>query len=1016
MRRQPARRRIPGPRPPDRIGSMIARSHGTMAALLVIALWLLPAIAFALDPKAPFQNYRFDHWGTDEGLPQISVGTLAQGRLGYLWVGTQNGIARFDGNRFTIFDRASSGVDTTLPTSSLATSDGRVWFGTPRGVLWIGNGAVHEVSNGGKLVSIRDLAQDASGRVLAATDAGLFVVDDDRLQALAGVPGPALALAQDGAIVWVGGRGVVTRIDGATRQRITLPDPSLSVRRIIRDGGRLWLGTASGLKWLDLATHTLMDVPQAGTEAIGSLLLDTDGNLWVGSVDHLRRRFPDGSWETVSDGDLFAQPWIDSIFEDREGGLWLGSRTQSLTRLRDSAISRIGAREGLADPFVWALLRERSGSLLLGTSHGLFRVGSDGIPQAVAADTLAHQQIYSLDGDHDGSVWIGIRDGGVAILREDKVTTPPGLSALAGRTITSVQSDGGTGYWIATLDGLYGYRNGTLRPLGPHDGSAAARIRTLLPQAANEALVGTEAGIFRLRGDTLSRLPGSEALASAFVTRMAWVHPGLLAIATMDHGLGFWHDGRMLLLGKADGLPSDNGWTLDIAGTHLYVASIDGVYRLPLADLPDPTATRARHGLTTQVVVDGSQRGSNGRRFGCCNGGGDGRSLHEGAMLWFASSAGAVRLDTAALPPPADPPATAIERVRNGDQDIPGTVPVVLAGDSRDLEIHYTGLSLVDSARLEFRYRLDGYDDHWQFAGQRRTAYFTHLPPGQYEFRVQARPAFAQWGADVTPLTIEVRPRWHERAWVRITAFALLLLTLAGAWLRYGSNLRRRARELRQAVDERTSELVNANARLATLSRTDSLTGLANRRALDTDAAGGPRDWTGAVLLIDLDHFKRVNDEHGHARGDEVLVAMGDAIRANTLGDDLLLRWGGEEFLIISHRLDLDTALLLAERIRDAIATRRFRGHDGRPLQVTCSAGAASLPAHPLRRGDLEASIAVADHALYRAKHEGRDRAFAVGLPADATISVSGDLRHDIERLDAMGRLIWRAAPRTGQR
>ncbi|MBS0577068.1 MAG: diguanylate cyclase [Proteobacteria bacterium] len=1018
MRRKPTATRHRRHCRPDCHGRPAAWRPGVAWVLLAVLAWSLwPGLAFALDPKVPFQHYRFDHWGTDEGLPQISVATLAQGRLGYLWIGTQNGIARFDGNRFTVFDRASSGVDTTLPTSSLAAADGRVWFGTPRGVLWIADDGVHEVGNGGRLVSIRDLAQDADGRILAANDAGLFVVHDDRLQAVPEVAAPALSLAQDGGVVWVGGRGSVTRVDGERSQRIALPDPALQVRRITRDGARLWLGTASGLKWLDLDTHTLMDVPQAGNEAIDSLLLDKDGNLWVGSVDHLRRRYPDGRWETVADGDLFTQPWIDAIFEDREGGLWLGSRAQSLTRLRDSAISRIGAREGLSDPFVWSLLRERDGTLLLGTSHGLAGIGTDGLPLAAgAADALAHQQIYSLDADPDGSVWIGTRDGGVTIRRDGILATPAALAPLAGQTVTAVQRAGDDGHWIATLNGLHDYRNGVLRPLGPHDGSAAAKVRTILPLSASAALVGTEAGIFRLQGEQLSRLPGTEALAASFVTRMAWVRPGLLAIATMDHGLGFWRDGRLLLLAKADGLPSSNGWTLDVVGAYLYVASIDGVYRIALADLPDPAATTPRRSLSAQVVIDGSQRGSNGRRFGCCNGGGDGRSLREGNILWFASGAGAVRLDTAALPPPAAAPATAIERVRNDTRDFSGAAPIVLAGDSRDLEIHYTGLSLVDSARLEFRYRLDGYDDDWHVAGQRRTAYYTHLPPGHYQFRVQARPAFADWGADVTPLSITVASRWHERTWVRLCALALLLLVVGTTLWRHNGRLRRRARELRQAVDERTAELVAANARLADLSRTDSLTGLANRRALDTTTADGPRQWTGAVLLIDLDHFKRVNDEHGHAHGDEVLVAMGEALRANTRGDDLVLRWGGEEFLVVSHRLDIDTALLLAERIRDTLAARRFRGHDGRPMQVTCSIGAASLPVHPHRSGDLEASIALADHALYRAKHEGRDRALAASVPADAAIAATGDLRHDIERLDALGLLIWRTSPKPAAR
>jgi diguanylate cyclase (GGDEF)-like protein len=211
-------------------------------------------------------------------------------------------------------------------------------------------------------------------------------------------------------------------------------------------------------------------------------------------------------------------------------------------------------------------------------------------------------------------------------------------------------------------------------------------------------------------------------------------------------------------------------------------------------------------------------------------------------------------------------------------------------------------------------------------------------------------------------------------------------------------------------VDDRTVELREANTALEKLSRTDSLTGLANRRALDTHAPGPERNWSGAVLLIDLDHFKRVNDDHGHARGDQVIMALGDILRANTRSDDRVLRWGGEEFLIVSHRLDIDVALILAERIRSALAEHRFRAHDGKALHVTCSIGIAPLPAHATRAGDLDASIALADFALYRAKRDGRNRVCAVTLPSEASPGVSqGDLREEAERLDALGKLQWRS-------
>ena len=136
------------------------------------------------------------------------------------------------------------------------------------------------------------------------------------------------------------------------------------------------------------------------------------------------------------------------------------------------------------------------------------------------------------------------------------------------------------------MDGLYRYRDDVLRTFGPTGGVPAAKVRTILPQTPDDVLIGTEAGIFRVQGEHVARLPGTESLSGTFVPRMAWLRPDLLAITTMDRGLGLLRDGKLLLLGPDAGIPSANGWTLDVIGNYLYASSIDGAYRIALSDLP----------------------------------------------------------------------------------------------------------------------------------------------------------------------------------------------------------------------------------------------------------------------------------------------------------------------------------------------------------------------------------------------------------------------------------------------
>ena len=260
-----------------------------VAAFACVLLAMLCAPVSALDPQAAFNHYRLDHWGVDEGLPQISVLSITQGRLGYLWVGTQNGIGRFDGNHFSKYDRATTGVDTTLAACALATADGLIWFGTPRGVLNISGETVTAIDAGDSLIEVVALAQTAQGDLLAASASGVHSVERGRLVAVPELHDPAHSLLRDGDDVWIGGTGAITRLRARIPERITLPDRTLKILHIARGGDVLWLGTQSGLRRYDPRTGALDTVAEPGAGAIESLLIDRGGNLWVSTLEHLMR-------------------------------------------------------------------------------------------------------------------------------------------------------------------------------------------------------------------------------------------------------------------------------------------------------------------------------------------------------------------------------------------------------------------------------------------------------------------------------------------------------------------------------------------------------------------------------------------------------------------------------------------------------------------------------------------------------------------------------------------------------
>lgn len=940
--------------------------------LAVLILLLLAPLVHALSPQTRLRDYAQDRWGVEDGLPQLSVLSITEDAQGYLWVGTQNGLARFDGLRFTVFDRARTGIDTTFIAHALLDDAGQLWFGTPRGVLRMAAGQLEVVDSEPAQLSVNALAQGADGRILVGTDLGLFVVEGGavRISGLVGEAVYGLHTCADGSLL-VGLRGAVVQLeDGAERQRWTLPDAELRVQRLAQTGALWWLGTQDGLWQLESGSGALsQSQPALRGQSVEALLVDGDGQLWVGASAALLRRTADGLWAEAGVDEALERPWVHALYEDRRGDLWLGTHRESLVRWANSAVRWLGSRDGLHDDFVWSVLPDASGGAWVGTSSGLQQMDAAGrfAPDATGG-RLPQAHVYNLAYATDGRLLVGTR-GGLAVRGRDGVlTVPPELAPLAREQINAL-APVGDAIWIGTLGGLYRWQDGGLAMLGPPPGSADARIRSILPLDQGALLLGTEGGVRQFRDGRIEAVPWAAPLEQQFVSRLKWLRPNLLGIATLDSGLGLMQDGKLLLLTPEHGLPTRNGWTLDVLGDYLYVGSINGVYRLALDALPDPRAPPALLRVDAEQVIRGRGR-ARSHRLGCCNGGADARSARVGEQLVYASTNGVVLVDTARIPREPPAPRAVIEELRNsGAAWLPDRVPV-LAGASRDVAIDYAGLSLREPEQIEFRYRLHGYNDDWQDVGTRRTAFFTHLPPGAYRFEVQARHPFGEWHPQPGVLAFEIPAQWYESLGVRLMVPLLLTALLLWRWRAGIRNFRRREVELERAVAERTAQLAAANAQLKVVnqqleqeSRTDPLTGLSNRRALFD--SGLKRQ--GVIAMIDLDHFKRVNDQYGHAVGDQVLMEFAVLLRSEIRPGDLLARWGGEEFLVLLARMQCGQATGWAERVRQRIAAHGFILPDRSVLKLSVSIGLAGHGENWQQAQEL------ADHAMYQAKRAGRN-------------------------------------------
>ncbi|TXK65981.1 ligand-binding sensor domain-containing diguanylate cyclase [Alkalisalibacterium limincola] len=969
----------------------------------VCAVLVLAAPAHALDPSKRLHQYVNDGWSIERGLPQITVSAITQDAQGYLWVGTQAGLARFDGNRFTPYVlQDHPELQGAMVQALAATADGRIWVGTYKGLSVWEQGRLRAVPLSAEMgegshpvVDVLSLTPHGD-TVEAATSLGTLEVRDGELQRIHGTQAePSHAVLREEDALWVGVAGGIWRHHGAFATWMPLPDAAsgAAVTRLLRDSdGRFWAGTARGLFRLEAGNL----VPHAPADAVfrqpvGDLLEDRDGSLWVSTIDHLVRLRDGEQVELAGPGHPNVPANVRSLFEDTEGNLWLGSQSQGLFRLWDGWTYRYSQPEGLHDPVLWSVTRAADGRILMGSSDGLSVMREGRITPVLAGSDLPHPHVYTLLAEGERT-WIGTR-GGAVLMEGDALSTPRAFRELQGLQINAFLRSGAGPLWIATTGGLFSFDGDALTRFGAADGLGDPRVRIIVDEGPEGLLLGTQSGLVRFR-DGVGQDEGTDQglPANLDITAVARLDDGGLLLGTISERL-FHFDGLSWLeISQAGDLP-DNAAFFMAEDSHgwIWVAGIRGIYRFQASDLrrfrEDPS-----RGLASEMLMNerGIYRG--GQKGYCCNGAGLAKGFMHEDRLWLPSRDGLVSIAAEDVHHNEVPPQAVVERISHGGEVLrvaSGETLGQLPGRNRDVSIEFTTTSLQQPDSVEIRYRLAGYDDAWHTLEDlsRRSVSYTNLPPGEYLFEVSAANNSGRWSDETAWVGFAVRPRFHETFWF----YALIIL--AGAGLGGGVSrvrnrlLRQRQRELERLIDVRTADLEAANARLATASLTDALTGLHNRRYLreqlphDLAFYARERGTTAAdgqamvLAIIDIDHFKAINDRHGHLAGDEVLCEFSARLLAQVRHGDYVVRWGGEEFLLVMRPMPHEQAPRLIERLRRAVADEPFHLGNGTSLPVTCSIGFTRFPLQGGKTGPVEweGLVDLADRALYEVKRDNRN-------------------------------------------
>ncbi|HVI25922.1 MAG TPA: diguanylate cyclase [Xanthomonadaceae bacterium] len=970
-----------------------------------LPLWLLAWLCFcpaalALAPDKAFTHYVRDSWSIEDGLPQISAIAIAQDRTGYIWIGTQGGLARFDGARFVGYTPSEEPALAGLWVRTLLVDRrGRLWIGTYKGLAREEAGhftPIPPAAEGIAELDITALAERGDGSIVAGTPDGLFRVEADggRLHALPG-PRPALSLLAHRDSLWVGTAGAVVRVRPDGQQRLPLPAEAAgaAVVRLVAAQGRLWAGTTQGLfaldpagRWQAVTTGSALD-----GAPVTAMLADRDGNLWVAANAGLARFRDAALAEFVADRQPGTFRQVISLLEDREGNLWLGSQLEGIARVWNGWTRRYSVAEGLQDQIVWSLSPDPDGRIWVGTNDGLAVLEDGRFRMVVPGAALPHPHAYNLLAEPD-RVWIGTRRG-LVVWRDGQLEAPAAFAPMAAAQINGIVRAADGSLWFPTSDGLFHWRDGALRRYGQNEGLRDPRVRVIAFDRDGQLLIGTQTGLYRLRDDRAWPLDGEGGLPPGLdVSALHLLGDGRIVVGALDGHLFVRAGGRWHMLGPAQGVPANAPFFITEDARYLWIAGIRGIGRVPLADLPR-TARDGQRPMRGEMLLNERGDANAGQQGYCCNGAGMSKGFVRDHVLWLPSRDGVVALDTRAIRKNPVPPILVVERVRTpaGWQDLPAAPgqPLALPADARDLGFEFTALSFQDPHSVQLRYRLRGYDRDWHRIepGAARSANYTNLPPGDYTFEVAGANNAGVWASQPALLRFAIAPYFQETWLFRALLGALLLVLLYAV---YRWQLLRHARQraqLEAQVQARTLELHAANARLEMASQTDPLTGLRNRRYLanqiPTDIAYYDRQRTRhseydqvlVFALVDIDHFKRINDQYGHRAGDQVLLQVAQVLGSLARSSDYLARWGGEEFLLVFRPMAGRHLETIGERVRDAIARHPFDVGNGTQLQLTCSVGLAEYPLFQGAQHGLgwEQVVELADAALYWVKHHGRD-------------------------------------------